>query len=202
MREAIQSRLTPNRDGLRLVVGMAALMWVVEVIDAIDSHRLDQYGIEPRQADGLIGIVTAPFLHAGFTHLIGNTIPFLVLGCVIAVRGLARVATVTAIVALVSGLGTWLIAPAHSIHIGASGVVFGYATYLVARGFFTRRFVEMAVGFLVAIGFGSALLSGLEPHSGISWQGHLFGGIGGVLAARLLSEGRRERPSVRRAASA
>jgi membrane associated rhomboid family serine protease len=195
MRETIQARLSPSRDGLRLVGGLVALMWLVEVIDAIDSHRLDQYGIEPREADGLLGILFAPFLHAGFGHLIGNTIPFILLGCVIAVRGLSRVAAVTVIVALASGLGTWLIAPAHSVHIGASGVVFGYATYLVSRGLFTRRFIEMAVGAIVAIAFGSALLNGLEPHAGISWQGHLCGGLGGVLAAWLLSG--RPRPAGR-----
>src|SRR3954466_7980220 len=106
-------------------------MWALEVVDTIDHHKLDQYDIEPRDGDGLIGIATAPFLHAGFGHLIGNTVPFVLLGVGIALSGLARVAATTAIVAVVGGLGTWLIAPDNTNHIGASGLVFGYATYLI-----------------------------------------------------------------------
>jgi membrane associated rhomboid family serine protease len=172
--------------GFRVVIGLAAVMWVVEVVDAVDDHRLDEYGIRPRDADGLIGIVASPFLHAGFDHLISNTVPFVLLGFAIAFRGAARVLAVTAIVALVGGLGTWLVAPAHTLHIGASGVVFGYAAYLLSRGIFDRDLPELAIGVVVGAIWGTALLSGLLPHEGISWQGHLFGAIGGVVAARLL----------------
>ena len=173
--------------GIRLVVGMAALMWIVEVIDSIDSHRLDSWGIEPRHLDGLRGVLAAPFLHAGFGHLIGNTIPFVALGLVIALNGVARVVVVTVIVMLIGGLGTWIFAPENTIHIGASGVVFGYASYLISRGVFDRSVVELAVGALVLVVWGGALLGGLEPREGISWQGHLFGAIGGLIAARLLA---------------
>jgi membrane associated rhomboid family serine protease len=178
---------------------MVVVMWVSEIVDTIANHQLDQYGIEPRQADGLIGVVTAPFLHAGFGHLVSNTVPFLLLGFVIALGGAARVLAVTVIVALVSGLGTWLIAPAHTNHIGASGIVFGYGTYLMARGVYNRSVFQIAVGVLVAAVFGGALLAGLEPHAGISWQGHLFGAVGGVVAARLLA---RDRPDAARPATA
>ena len=126
-------------------------MWVLEVIDQLADNRLDQYGIEPRDGDGLIGVVAAPFLHSGFDHLASNTVPFLLMGFVIAAQGAIRVVSVTAIVALVSGLGTWLIAPDNTIHIGASGIVFGYATYLLSRGFFNRSPLELAVGAVVAV---------------------------------------------------
>jgi membrane associated rhomboid family serine protease len=169
---------------------MVALMWILEILDVALDHRLDRYGIEPREADGLDGVVTAPFLHVGFGHLIANTIPFVVMGVVIAFEGPLRLLGVTAIVILVSGLGTWLIAPDNTIHLGASGVVFGYATYLIARGVFNRRFAEIAVGLVVVLIWGGALLGGLEPQRGISWQGHLFGAIGGVIAARVLSQRR------------
>ena len=119
---------------IQIVLAMVALMWVLEIVDVALDHRLDRYGIEPRDVDGLDGVVAAPFLHVGFGHLIANTIPFVVMGVVIAFEGPLRLLGVTAIVALVSGLGTWLIAPADTIHLGASGVVFGYATYLIARG--------------------------------------------------------------------
>ena len=176
----------PVVRGVLLVVAMAAVMWVVEIADQIGGGRLDAYGIQPREIDGLDGVVFAPFLHAGFDHLIGNTIPFVLLGFAIALGGIARVAIVTAIVALVGGLGTWLVAPANTVHIGASGIVFGYAAYLVARGIYSRSVVQIVLGAVVLAVWGTTLLRGLVPEDGISWQGHLFGAIGGVLAARLL----------------
>jgi membrane associated rhomboid family serine protease len=185
-----------STDGLQIVIALIALMWASELLDTILDHRLDRYGIEPRDADGLSGIVAAPFLHANFGHLIGNTIPFAVLGFVIALGGAARVALVTVITAFVSGAGTWLIAPEHTLHIGASGVVFGYATYLLARGFFNRDLVQLLTGAVVAVIWGGALLGGLEPQQGISWQGHLFGAIGGIVAARVLTDREGDAPTV------
>jgi len=195
---ATPAKRSPREEGFAVIGLMVLVMWVSEVVDTIDNHKLDQYGIEPHDTDGLIGIVTAPFLHAGFGHLIGNTVPFVVMGVLIALSGAARVIAVTAIVALVSGLGVWLIAPENTNHIGASGVVFGYATYLIARGFYNRSALEIAVGLVIAAIFGSALLGGLAPQQGISWQGHLFGAIGGVVAARLLMRERDRDPDARR----
>jgi membrane associated rhomboid family serine protease len=174
-------------EGAQVVFVMAAAMWVVEVVDSLDGHRLDRDGIVPRSVSHLYGIVFAPLLHASFGHLIANTIPFVLLGLTIALTSAVRVVVVTAIVALASGAGTWLTAPAGSVTLGASGVVFGYATYLISRGMFNRRIGELSMGIVVAVLFGGALLSGLLPHSGISWQAHLFGGIGGVLAAQMFA---------------
>ena len=171
--------------GLVFVGAMAALMWVVEIIDAAGAH-LDANGIHPRDVDTLPDIAFAPFLHAGWDHLIGNTIPFLVLGAAIALSGLARTAAVTVIVAVVGGLGTWLIGPADTNHIGASGLVFGFAAYLIARGVFSRRLLHLVAGLAVIAVYGATLLFSLVPHPGVSWQGHLFGAIGGVVAARVL----------------
>jgi membrane associated rhomboid family serine protease len=176
----------PIVRGFVLVAALVAVMWIVEAIDQVADGRLDAYGIVPRQTDGLDGVVFAPFLHAGWDHLIGNTIPFLVLGFAIAIGGIARVATVIVIVVLVGGLGTWLVAPSNTIHIGASGIVFGFAAYLVARGVYSRSVAQIALGVVVLAVWGTTLLRGLVPEDGISWQGHLFGAIGGVLAARLL----------------
>jgi membrane associated rhomboid family serine protease len=183
----------PRQDriaGVQLVLALLAAMWVLEVVDVALNHRLDQYGIEPRDPDGLVGVVAAPFLHADFGHLIANTIPFVALGIIIGLQGVARVLAVTGIVLVVSGLGTWLVAPDNSIHIGASGIVFGYATYLLARGIFNRDVIEIAIGLGVAAIWGTALLGGLIPQDGISWQGHFFGAVGGVLAARVLARPR------------
>lgn len=175
-----------RQQALVLVAAMVAVMWVLESVDQLADGRLDTYGVEPRDTDGLVGILTAPFLHVGFGHLVANTVPFVVLGAAIALSGLARVLAVTALVAVIGGLGTWLIAPADTEHLGASGLVFGYASYLIARGIFSRRLVHLAVGVVVAGVYGTTLLLGLLPEEGVSWQGHLFGAIGGVTAARIL----------------
>jgi membrane associated rhomboid family serine protease len=189
----MSARLGPDRtNGLLLVVAMVALMWATEAVDVIAGHRLDDYGIHPRDVDGLPEILSAPFLHVGFGHLISNTVPFAVMGAAIALGGLARVALVTLIVAVVSGLGTWLVAPSNSVHLGASGVVFGYAAYLVTRGVLSRRLTELAVGAIVVGVWGFGMLQGLLPQERISWQAHLFGAIGGVIAASLLAGRRRE----------
>ena len=180
----------PRRSALLLLLAIVALMWVVEIVDVALDHRLDRYGIEPRDPDGLDGVVAAPFLHVGFGHLLANTVPFVVMGAVIALEGAKRLVLVSVIVALISGLGIWLVAAEGTIHVGASGVVFGYATYLIARGVFNRSGTELAVGALVLLIWGGALLGGLEPQRGISWQGHLFGAIGGVVAARALARER------------
>jgi membrane associated rhomboid family serine protease len=180
-----RERRSERERGLMLVGGMAALMWAVEVVD-LAAGDLDANGIRPRDGEGLLGIALSPFLHGDFGHLIGNTIPFLVLGAVIALSGLARVAAVTGIVAVGGGLGTWLVGPGDTIHIGASGIVFGYATYLLARGVYSRRLLHLGTGVVVLALFGTTLLFGLIPSAGVSWQGHLFGALSGVLAARVL----------------
>jgi membrane associated rhomboid family serine protease len=174
-------------DALKLVLAMIAVMWLTEIVDVAAGHRLDAYGIHPRDVDGLPEIVSAPFLHVGFGHLISNTIPFAVMGAAIALGGLARVAIVTVIVGLVSGLGTWLVASPNTVHLGASGLVFGYAAYLVSRGLLSKRFIELAIGAIVVAFWGFGLLQGLLPQERISWQAHLFGAIGGVIAAALLA---------------
>ncbi len=180
-----------RKAGLVAVAAMATLMWVLEIIDTVLNGRLDAFGIEPREVESLPGVVFAPFLHGGFGHLISNTVPLLVLGGLVALSGLVRVLKVTALVVLVGGLGIWLVAPGDTLHLGASILVFGYAAYLIARGLFDRRFAYLAVGVVVAFVYGGGLLIGLLPRPGISWQGHLFGALGGLLAARVLAEPRR-----------
>jgi membrane associated rhomboid family serine protease len=183
------------REGLTLLAGIVAVMWVMEVINTADSNGLDADGIWARNFGHLWGILTSPFLHASFQHLISNSIPFVFMGVIIALRGAARLALVTAIVIVIGGLGTWLIAPAGSVTIGASGVVFGYATYLLTRGLFDRSLLELVVGVVVGVVWGGALLGSLVPQPGVSWQGHLCGAIGGIVAAWWLAGRRATRPA-------
>lgn len=182
-------------QGITLLAGIVLLMWIIEIINTADSNRLDTDGIVPRNFGHLWGILTAPFIHGSFTHLIDNTIPFLFLGLIIALRGAARLARVTLIVIVIGGLGTWLISPSGSYTFGASGVVFGYATYLLARGVFDRSALELLTGVVVGVVWGGALVSSLVPQQGISWQGHASGAVAGLIAAYAL---RRERPAARR----
>jgi membrane associated rhomboid family serine protease len=181
-----------QRQGLVLLAGIVAVMWVLEVINTIDSNGLDTDGIYARSFGHLWGILTAPFIHASFAHLISNTIPFVFMGVIIALQGAARLAIVTAIVIVIGGLLTWLVSPSGVSTIGASGVVFGYATYLFARGFFNRSLLDLLTGLIVGIVWGGALIASVVPHTGVSWQGHVSGAVAGVIAAYLL---RRERPA-------
>jgi membrane associated rhomboid family serine protease len=177
-------------QGITLLVSILAVMWVIEIINSIDSYKLDSDGLYPRNVGRIWGILTAPFLHASFQHLIDNTIPFVFMGLIIALRGAARLALVTGIVIVLGGLGTWLIAPSNAVTVGASGVVFGYATYLLTRGLFDHSALEIFTGAIVGAVWGGALLASLVPHYGVSWQAHLCGGIAGVIAAWLLSDQR------------
>jgi membrane associated rhomboid family serine protease len=179
-----------QREGITLFAGVVALMWVVEVINTLDGNALDSDGIYARNFGRLWGILTSPFIHASFAHLISNTVPFVFMGLIIALRGAARVAAVTAIVIVLGGLGTWLISPSGAVTIGASGVVFGYATYLLARGLFNRSLLEVLTGVVVGVVWGGALLTSLVPHYGVSWQAHLSGALAGVIAAWLLRSNR------------
>jgi membrane associated rhomboid family serine protease len=190
VKDRIRERYGAQVDGLRTLGALVAILWAVEIVNALDSYRLDSDGIVPRSFSHLYGIVFAPFLHASFGHLLSNTVPFVILGFAIALAGARRLLLVSVTVALVSGVGTWLTAPAGSVTVGASGVVFGYATYLISRGLFNRKLVEVGLGVVVLVLFGGALIYDLVPHTGISWEAHLFGGIGGVIAAAGLSRGR------------
>ncbi|MET7860889.1 rhomboid family intramembrane serine protease [Streptomyces sp. NPDC005318] len=166
-----------------LMLGWIALLWVLESIDMATGQALDTHGITPREPGELLDIVPAAFLHSGWEHVASNTLPLLVLGFVAALGGIRRFAAVVLTVIVVSGLGVWLTAPPYTVTLGASGVVFGLFGYLLVRGFVDRRALDIVVGFVIAAIYGSLLWGVLPTDSGISWQAHLFGLIGGVGAA-------------------
>lgn len=179
------------------IVSFVVLLWVVELFDSLTGHQLDSKGIRPLETDGLTGILFAPLLHSNWEHLMANTGPALVLGFLMTLAGLSRFLYATAIVWIVGGIGTWLIgnlgAPIYNgmvvetNHIGASGLIFGWLTFLIVFGFFTRKIWEIVVGVVVLFIYGSILLGVLPGTFGVSWQGHLCGAAAGVLAAYLLS---------------
>jgi membrane associated rhomboid family serine protease len=178
---AAPNRLGPFGPPLLLL----AVMWALELLDVALRGWLDSHGIEPRDADGLLGVLLAPVLHAGFSHLLANTVPLLVLGTLVATAGRGTFWRVTGTVVVLGGLGTWLIAPAGTITIGASGLVFGYLGYLLVAGLRTRHWIDLLVGALVLLLYGGLLLGALPwaVDGTISWQAHLTGAIAGGLAA-------------------
>ncbi|MFJ9412341.1 rhomboid family intramembrane serine protease [Streptomyces sp. NPDC101393] len=172
------------KPAICLMLGWIALLWLLEAVDTATGNALDSFGIQPREPAELVDIVPAAFLHFGFGHLAANTLPLLLLGLVAALRsGVRRFVGVVALVIVASGLGVWLTAAPHSNTAGASGVVFGLFGYLLVRGFIERKPLDIAIGVIVGAVYGSIIWGALPSDSGISWQGHLFGLIGGVLAA-------------------
>nr|WP_296777929.1 rhomboid family intramembrane serine protease [Rhodococcus sp. (in: high G+C Gram-positive bacteria)] len=172
--------------------GFVVLLWVIELIDVASGSRIQDAGINPRTVDGLWGILFAPVLHDDWAHLIANTVPLLVLGFLVLLSGIGRGLAATGIIWVVAGVGTWLIGGAHSNHIGASSLVFGFIAYLLTRGIFTRNIGQLALGVVVFVIYGGALWGVLPSTPGISWQGHFFGAVGGILAAWVLSSDARE----------
>lgn len=170
-------------------------MWVLEIIDYTLDGALDRYGIVARNPDYFPEIFSAPFLHYGFSHLMANSVPLLILGFLVAMSGFGRFLSASLIIIVTSGVGVWMFAPANTLTLGASGLVFGYFGYLLARGFVERRPADLAITLVVAIVYGTMIFGVLPNDPTVSWQGHLFGFIGGIVAAIILPRRTAARPS-------
>lgn len=177
-----QESVRPARAGLVILVLLAG-MWLLEIVDQLSGNALDAYGIHARELDGLPEIFTAPFLHGGFDHLISNTVPFAVLGFLVLLSGVVRwlLSSLASIVS--SGLFAWVLTPSNTVVLGASGLVFGWLSYLLARGLWSRRPGQVVLAVVVLIVYGGLIWGVLPGTAGVSWQAHLGGAVGGVLAA-------------------
>lgn len=178
----------------RIVGAFLLLFWAIELADSlIFHHALDRFGIQPRLWVGLRGILFAPFLHGGFEHLAANSIPFAVLGGLVFIRKEGDFWRATVLAAMIGGLGTWVLGKTGSVHIGASGLVFGYFGFLLAAAWRERSLRSVLVAALVIFLYGGIVygLSPLQPY--VSWQGHLFGMLGGIEAAYGLGGSRRRK---------
>lgn len=172
-----------------ILVGFIGLLWLLEGIDQILLRGwLNQLGIRPRTQVGLRGILFAPLLHGTWGHLSTNTVPLLVLGWLILLRGFEDFTIATAVPWLVSGLGVWLFGGSNTLHIGASGLVFGYFGFLLARGYYEQNALSMGIAALVVLLYGPLIWGILPLRRGVSWLGHLFGLVGGVLAVRYFAQ--------------
>ncbi|MET0695525.1 MAG: rhomboid family intramembrane serine protease [Propionibacteriaceae bacterium] len=165
---------------------LLAGLWGLEFLDQLSGNALDSYGIHARELDGLPEIFTAPFLHAGWEHLISNSVPFLVLGFLVLLGGLARWVIASMITIVSSGLAAWVLTPADTIILGASGLIFGWLTYLLARGLYSRSASQIVIAAVVLVVYGGLIWGVLPGAAGVSWQAHLGGAIGGLIAARAL----------------
>ena len=168
---------------VQVIVAFVALLYGVELLDSLVGGRLDEFGVRPRREDGLDGIAFAPLLHLGWGHLLANTLPLLIFGFLILLAGVTRWLAVTAVVWVVGGVGTWLTGQPGSVHIGASVLAFGWLVYLLLRGIFSRRVGQVLLGLVLLLVYGGLLFGVLPGQPGVSWQGHLFGAVGGGLAA-------------------
>ncbi|MET8835532.1 rhomboid family intramembrane serine protease [Micromonospora sp. NPDC004540] len=180
----------------RAFVAMCAVVPVLFLVEAVDvGLRADldvTAGIIPHRIQGLDGIFFSPFLHAGWNHLYSNSIPLILLGTFVLAAGTRRFLWSTLVIILVSGLGVWFTGSPNSVVVGASGVIFGYLGILLTRGIVERSWWNFAVVLLVGLLYGWQLLGILPTDERISWQGHLFGLLGGVVAAILFRRRRAE----------
>ena len=169
--------------GILLLLLFVALLWVVAAVNWVFAYSLNQYGLVPRTSMGLWGIPLMPLLHGSFSHISANTVPLLVLGGLVAVRGAGRLLGVFVGITLLGGGILWLVGRA-AVHVGASGLVFGLFGYLVAMGWYERKLVSIIVAIVVVLLYGVSIVSGILPQGGfVSWEGHIAGLIAGVITA-------------------
>lgn len=190
---------------IRLLLFPLAVMWALQVVNTLTMGALLRFGVEPRTLIGLRGIVFAPLLHGGFIHLMANSVPWLVAGGLIVSSDVSELVIVTATSWVLGGLGAWLCGATGSVHVGCSGVVFGFFGFLLVSGWLKKSFFGIALSLLLGGTYGVVILLGALPtQSGISWQTHAFGLLGGVLAAFIIArrQARAARKLVGRAARA
>ena len=174
---------------LKILTICLAIFWIVEIADyLVFNGSLDSYGIQPHSLIGLRGIVFAPLLHGGFGHLIANSIPFLTLGWLTMIQETSDFYIVSIVSALIGGLGVWIFGAPNSVHIGASILIYGYLGFLLLRGYFQKNFPSIALSIFVAIAYGSFIWGVFPSEFGVSWQGHLFGFVGGAIAAKMVAQ--------------
>lgn len=198
-----QSPLAPGRPqivpALWVTAALIAAVWVQEIVDLLAfGGGLDSYGIAPRVPGTFWHVLTAPFLHYGFPHLIANTVPLAVLAFMSAVRGVGRFVAVTLVVAVVGGGLVWLLGRGGSVHLGASELIFGYLAYLLGVGWWERTPAAIGVAVVAGVLYGSILWGVLPGNPAVSWEAHLFGFLAGLLAAALLHGRRPRKGSARR----
>lgn len=174
--------------GLTLAAGFLVVEWAVHIVNAfVFGGALSNYGIRPLDFNGIWGILTAPLLHVSFEHLASNSVPGAIFCFLIGLSGRKAWWEVTIITVLIAGLGTWFLGGPGTSHIGASSLVYGWLAYLIVRGLFNRSLVQTALGVVLGIAYSGLIWGVLPVYEGVSWQGHLFGALGGILAGMAIT---------------
>jgi membrane associated rhomboid family serine protease len=180
------------KSQVTILGGFVALFWLIEILDlAVFGGMLETFGIVPHSLIGLRGIIFAPFLHGSMGHLLANTLPFVILGWLVMVQETSDFWIVTFLSAVIGGLGVWFLGIPGTLHVGSSILIFGYLGFLMLRGYFQRNLPSIALSLLVIFLYGGLVWGVLPGAQGISWQGHLFGFIGGGVAAKLIATEKR-----------
>lgn len=187
------------KNGFICSAGFVIVIWVVFFLEILSGGELAQYGVHPRDVSSLWQIFTSPLLHANLSHITGNTVPGAIFAFLIGLSGKRVFVEVTLIATIVGGLGTWVFGGIGTNHIGASGVIYGWLGYLIIRGFFNRDGRQIALGAILAIAYSGLFWGMLPLQPGVSWQGHLFGALGGALAGAFITSDDPEELKVRRA---
>ena len=170
-----------------LLGGILIALYAIELVDLLirifSDASLDNLGIRPRSFWGLLGIPLAPLLHGGFGHLVANTFPFAVLGWLVMLSGKKVFFSATATIAVAGGLGVWIFG-SNTIHIGASGVIYGYLGFVLVRAFLEKKIQWIVIAVVAGLIYSGMILSLLNVFKeGISWSSHFFGLAAGALAA-------------------
>jgi membrane associated rhomboid family serine protease len=169
------------------VLTLVAIIWIVEIVNFLLGHSLTTYGVLPRSSNGLIGIFLSPFIHAGFWHAVSNTVPLLILGGLTLAADKARFWMTTVSIILLSGAFVWLFARS-SYHVGASGLVFGYFGALISQAVIERSLKSIVLAMITITLYGGLLWGVLPLRSYISFEGHFFGLIAGILHIWIISK--------------
>jgi len=169
------------RKAFFLMVGFIALIWALQVANWADSYRLDaNYEIIPRDISRLPDIFVAPFLHFNWDHIESNSGPLFVFGLLAAYRGVAKFLGVTLICIVTSGMAIWLFQSTNEASVGASGVIFGYFGYVLARGLIDRNTIDALTAMVMGLSYYYILTVAIPGAKGVSWIGHLGGLVGGL----------------------
>jgi membrane associated rhomboid family serine protease len=165
------------------LLAFVAVLWAVQLCNWIIGYGLNPlFGLIPRHVGGLDGVIAMPLLHASFAHLMANTPPLLVMGGLLVATTTRALLAVNAVVIGLGGGLVWLLG-SSAIHVGASGLVFGWFGFLVMRGLVDRSPITLGAAVLVGGLYGSILWGVLPGQPGVSWEAHLFGALAGAAAA-------------------
>ena len=169
-----------NTKSVKPILLFVGLLWLIEGVNLAMGNALNNYGIVPRDLMGLLGLLTAPFLHGGILHLLGNSLPLIIMSWLVSQQGTYRWVELSVFISIVAGLLVWLFARPAS-HIGASILIFGYWGYLMIFGLLSRSFKDMLIGLITVFLYGGLIFSFFRYNPSVSIEGHVFGALSGGL---------------------